>query len=93
MGIKEALTNLTQETSEDRVAVDYLTDTNKHLANQAIEQANNMVTNDTTIKNMQKLIQKLKEDIRTLTTRQAGQSNKKTGYLGNKKGNWGTSPQ
>ena len=92
VGIKKAFVNLSQAAPEDRVVVTNLTDANKHLANQVANQANHMATKYSAVDTMQKLIQKLQGGIKTLTTRQAGQSTKNTGSSGYKKRIWWTSP-
>ena len=50
-----------------------------------VKQSNRLATNDTAIETMQKLIQKLQGEIKTLKTSQEGHSNKKTISLGYKK--------
>ena len=88
MGIKEAFANLAQATAEDRSAVTNLTDANRHLATQVAAQANNMATKDAAMDTMSKLIQQLQGKIKTLKSKQAGQSTKKTNPSNYKKGNW-----
>ena len=63
MGIEEACTNLAQATTEDREAVNNLTEANRHLETQLATQANNMATKDATMKKMTKLIQPLQGEI------------------------------
>ena len=92
VGIKEDFANLDQATAEDRAAVTNLTDANKNLITQVTKQANHSETKDASIETMHKFIQKTHGDIKTLTTRQAGQSTKKNGSLGYKKGSWWSSP-
>ena len=74
--IEEAFTNLAQATAEDRVAVTNLTDTNRHLAAQVEAQANNMTTKDNAMETMQKIILQLQGELKTMKSKQAGQSTK-----------------
>ena len=59
MGIEEAFTNLAQATAEDRSVVTNLTDKNRHLAAQVSAQTNNMMTKDSDMETMQKIILQL----------------------------------
>ena len=47
------------------------------MADQVAAQANNMTTKDAAMETMQKLIQKLQGETKTLKSKQAGQSTKK----------------
>ena len=59
MGIEEAFTNLAQATAEDRSVVTNLTDKNRHLEAQVSAQTNNMMTKDSDMETMQKIILQL----------------------------------
>ena len=87
MGIKEAFANLAQATAEDRAAVTNLTGSNKNLATQVAKQSNHMATKDDAMETMEKLIQQIHGEIKTLKTEQAGQSTKKPDSSSYKKGN------
>ena len=91
VGIKEAFTNLAQETAEYREAVNNLTDSNIHLSYQVVVQAKNMTTKDAAMETMQKIIQQIQGDIKTLKSKQACHSTKKANPSSYKKGNWWSS--
>ena len=56
VGIKEAFTNLAQETAEYREAVNNLTDSNIHLSYQVVVQAKNMTTKDVAMETTKNII-------------------------------------
>ena len=76
---------------EDREAVTNLADANIHVETQVSEKSNTMTTKDAAMEVMQNLIQKLQGEIKTLKSKQAGQSTKKSSPSGYKKGNWWSS--
>ena len=88
MGIEKAFTNLAQATAEDRVTVTNLTDANRHLAAQVAAQVNNMATKDADMENMQKIVLQLQGELKTLKSKQAGQSTNNANPSSYKKGNW-----
>ena len=74
MGIEEAFTNLAHATADDRAEVTNLTEANRHLTSQVAAQANNMTTNDAAMETMQNIIQQLQGELKTLNSKQEGQS-------------------
>ena len=88
MGIEEDFVNLAQAKAEDRAVVTNLTDANRNLATQVAVQANNMETKDAAMETISKIIQQLQGGIKTLKSKQAGRSTKKTNSSSYNKGNW-----
>ena len=86
--IKEAFTNIAHATAEDRAAVSNLTDKNRHLASQMAAQANNLMNKDAAMDTTQKIILQLQGELKTLKTKQVGQSTKNDNLSSYKKGNW-----
>ena len=74
VGIEEAFTNLAHATADDRAEVTNLTEANRHLTSQVAAQANNMTTNDAAMETMQNIIQQLQGELKTLNSKQEGQS-------------------
>ena len=64
-----------------------LTDANRYLVTQVAEQSNHMGTKDIAMETITKLIQQLQGEIKTLNTKQAGQSTKKPDSASYNKGN------
>ena len=89
VGINKAFAKPAQARLEDRAAVTNLADANIHLATQMAAQANKMVTKDSAMETMSKLIQQLQGEIKTLKSKQAGQSTKKPNSSSYKKVNGG----
>ena len=87
MGIEEACTNIAQATTEDREAVNNLTDANRHLAAQVSAQANNTMTKDSAMETTQKIILQLQGELKTLKAKKLGQSTNNATPSSNNKGN------
>ena len=88
VGIEEYLAKLSQETAEDRTEVTDLTGANMNLPMKVLEYTNHMATKGSSMATIQKTINQIHGEIKTLKRKLLGHPTKKQEATSHRKGNW-----